>query len=30
VLNGQHDALRLWPERHREIVARFDKRPALV
>jgi predicted dienelactone hydrolase len=30
VLNGKHDALRLWPERHREIVARFDKRPALV
>jgi pimeloyl-ACP methyl ester carboxylesterase len=30
VLDDRHDGLRTWPQRHREIVARFDKLPALV
>jgi len=30
VLDGRHDALRDWPQRHQEILARFDKRPALA
>jgi dienelactone hydrolase len=29
VFDGRHDALRAWPEQHREILARFDKQPAL-
>jgi pimeloyl-ACP methyl ester carboxylesterase len=28
-LDGRHEALLGWPERHREIVARFDRLPAL-
>ena len=27
-LEGRHDALLGWPERHRDIVARFDQQPA--
>jgi predicted dienelactone hydrolase len=27
VFDGRDEALRTWPERHREIVARFDGRP---
>jgi len=30
VFDGRHDALRTWPARHREIVARFDRQPALA
>lgn len=30
VLDGRHDALRAWPQRHQEILARFDKLPALA
>jgi hypothetical protein len=29
VFDGRDEDLRAWPQRHREIVARFDKRPAL-
>lgn len=29
VLDDRHDALRAWPDQHREILARFDKQPAL-
>ena len=30
VFEGRHDPLRAWPERHQEILARFERAPALA